>query len=219
MSSYPKFTIYDFPTGPYPARVRIALGEKKLEHLAEFELIDLFKGTHKKPEFRENLNFSGTVPVVKFENGDLLAECTAITEFLDSLDGNTVLTGLTPRERGDIHMFTRRVENEFLEPISLYFHNATPGLGPDVETYQNHEWGLRQREKGLRGMRYFNKLLVTREFVTCDRFTMADMALVAAMVFLAVVKEPVPADCDALLAWWARVQLRPSVINRVTMSQ
>lgn len=36
---------------------------------------------------------------------------------------------------------SRDWEIEFLDPISVYFHHATPGLDPDVETSQNGEWG------------------------------------------------------------------------------
>jgi glutathione S-transferase len=36
-------TIHDFPRGPYPARVRIALAEKDLQSRVRFELVDLYK--------------------------------------------------------------------------------------------------------------------------------------------------------------------------------
>ena len=39
----------------------------------------------------------------------MISESTAITEYLDSLDGNPVLTK-TLREKGLIHMMQRRVE-------------------------------------------------------------------------------------------------------------
>ncbi len=91
--------IYDFPVGPYPARVRIALGEKYLQSQVSFVFVDLRKGQHKQAEFL-NLNYSGTVPVLQLDDGTLIAECTAITEYLDSLDGDPILTGRTPREKG-----------------------------------------------------------------------------------------------------------------------
>jgi glutathione S-transferase len=33
------------------------------------------------------------------------------------------------------------------------------------------------------------------------------------------VEVPVPAECEALAAWYGRMQERPSVKNRVTMSE
>jgi len=43
--------IYDWHTGPYPARVRIALAEKNLRSRIEFVSVDLWKGEHKTAEF------------------------------------------------------------------------------------------------------------------------------------------------------------------------
>jgi len=210
--------IYDFPIGPYPARVRIALAEKSLQSQISFVLVDLRKGRHKQAEFL-SLNYSGTVPVLELEDGTLIAECTAITEYLDALDGNPSLTGKTPREKGLIHMMNKRAEIELLDAISVYFHHATPGLGPDVEIYQNAEWGLRQRDKALKGMVYFDEILRREPFVAGPSFSMADITVIAGMIFADLVKLPVPPSCQALVAWYEAMKQRPSVSNRVAMSR
>jgi len=113
-----------------------------------------------------------------------------------------------------IHMMSKRAELELLDAISVYFHHATPGLGPDVETYQNPEWGYRQRDKALRGMHYFNDVLKRQPFVAGEAFSMADITVIGGLVFAAIVKLPVPAECEALLAWYARMRERPSVRNQ-----
>ncbi|MBX9616380.1 MAG: glutathione S-transferase [Caulobacteraceae bacterium] len=209
--------IYDWHTGPYPARVRIALAEKNLRPRVRFVSIDLWKGEHKTPEFRAK-NYSGTLPVLELDDGTCIAECTAITEYLDALDGAPTLTGGTPREKGLIHMMNKRAELELLDPISVYFHHATPGLGPKVEVYQNAEWGLRERDKALRGMHYFNGILTRQPFVAGVTFSMADITVIGGLIFAGLVGLAMPADCDALQAWYAEMQKRPSVRDRVTMS-
>ena len=209
--------IYDWHNGPYPARVRIALAEKGMQSRVRFVSVDLRKGEHKTEEFRAK-NYSGTLPVLELEDGTLIAECTAITEYLDALGGTPMLTGRTPRERGVIHMMSRRAELEVLDAISLYFHHATPGLGPHVEVYQNQEWGLYQRDKALRGLRYFDGVLRRQAFVAGESFSMADITLVGGMIFAALLKIPVPGECEALLAWYASMQERPSVQNWRTMT-
>jgi len=208
--------IYDWSTGPYPARVRIALAEKNLAPQVRFETVNLYKGEHKTPAFLAE-NYSGTLPVLELDDGTFIAECTAITEYLDALDGTPTLTGRTPREKGLIHMMSKRAELELLDAISVYFHHATPGLGPDVEIYQNAEWGLRQRDKAVRGMRYFDSVLRGQPFVAGETFSMADITVIGGLIFAGLVKVPVPVECEALLAWYARMQERPSVKNRVTM--
>lgn len=210
----PMMKVYDFPTGPYPTRVRIALAEKALQSRVEFVMVDLYKGEHKKPEFIARKNYSGTLPVLELADGTCIAECTAITEYLDALDGAPTLTGTTPRHKGVIHMMSKRAELELLDAVSVYFHHGTPGLGPDVETYQNPEWGFRQRDKALRGMRYFDGVLRNQPYVAGEAFSMADITVIGGLVFAALVKLPVPDGCDALDAWYARMLERETVRNQ-----
>ncbi|MBH9644599.1 glutathione S-transferase [Burkholderia vietnamiensis] len=208
VTKLPIMTIYDFPKGPYPTRVRIALAEKGLRSRVEFVMVDLYKGEHKRPEFISEKNYSGTLPVLELEDG------TCIAEYLDTLDGAPTLTGRTPLEKGVIHMMSKRAELELLDAISVYFHHATPGLGPNVELYQNAEWGLRQRDKALRGMHYFNDVLKRQPFVAGDAFSMADITVIGGLVFASIVKLPVPTECEALVDWYMRMQERPSVRNQ-----
>jgi glutathione S-transferase len=210
-------TIYDLPAGPYPARVRIALGELGLQSQVRFVPVDLFTGEHKAPAFLAK-NFSGTLPVLELDDGTLIAECTAITQYLDALDGEPTLTGATPREQGVIHMMSKRAEIELLDAVSVYFHHATPGLGPDVEIYQNAGWGLHQRDKAVRGMRYFDGVLKEQAFVAGDAFSMADITVIGGLIFAGLVDLAVPVECEALLGWYGRMLERPSVRDRVTMS-
>lgn len=203
--------IYDWYNGPYPARVRIALAEKGLFQKVDFVSINLWKGEHKTPEFLE-INYSGTLPVLELEDGTRIAECTATTQYLDDLDGSPTLTGKTAVEKGLIHMMTKRAEIEFLDAVSLYFHHATPGLGPQVELYQNEQWGLRMRDKALRGMRYFDGVLKSQPFVAGASFSMADIAVIGGMIFSTLVELSIPEECEALREWYARMQKRPSVV-------
>jgi glutathione S-transferase len=48
---------------------------------------------------------------------------------------------------------------------------------------------------------------------------MADITVIGGLIFAGLVQLSVPAACDALLAWYAKMQERPSVKNRVTMSE
>lgn len=210
--------IHDAALGPYPARVRIAVAEKNMRSRIEFVPVDLLKGEHKTSEFLAK-NYSGTLPVLELDDGTFIGECTAITQYLDRLDGSPTLTGTTPLEQGLIHMMTKRAELELLDAISIYFHHATPGLGPDVERYQNKEWGLYQRDKALRGMGYFDTILRTQPFVAGDVFSMADITVIGGLIFAGYLDVAVPAECDALVAWYDKMQERPSVKNRVTMSE
>lgn len=199
--------IYDHPALPNPLRVRMALAEKGLSRNVEFETVDIMTGEHRDPSFLEK-NPSGTVPVLELEDGSLISECTAITEYLDHLDDDPVLTGKTPAERAHIHMMQRRAEAGLLDAVSDYFHHATPGLGPELETDQVPQWGERQRQKALRNMAYLDGILRDQPYLAGVRFTVADITAFAGLAFADAAKIEIPADLTALIDWRARVEAR-----------
>ena len=201
--------IYEFQGFPNPARVRIALAEKNLTDKVEFVSVNVPEGEHRTAAYLAK-NPSGTVPALELEDGTVIAECTAITEYLDGATGSRELTGETPKERAVIHMMQRRAEADLLDAVATYFHQATPGLGPDIEGEQCAEWGERQRTRALSGMRYFDEVLAEKPFIAGDNFTMADITAFAGLIFADFAKIDVPAECTNLKAWRERVASRPS---------
>lgn len=202
--------IYDFEGFPNPARVRIALAEKGATSNVEFVTVDVPGGAHRKADFLAK-NPSGAVPVLELDDGTTISECTAITEYIDHTFDGTSLTGKNAKERAVVHMMQRRAEQGLLDAVGAYFHHATPGLGPDIETYQNREWGEKQRERALDGMRYFDSILADNEYIAGDNFSMADITAFAGLGFADFAKIDIPADCSNLLAWRGRIAARPSV--------
>jgi glutathione S-transferase len=195
---------------PNPARIRIALAEKGLIDEVEFIAVDVPAGEHRRPEFLAR-NPAGAVPVLELDDGTCIAECTAITEYIDHLDREPILTGRDARHRGLIHMMQRRAEAGLLDAVAAYFHHATPGLGPHIETYQNPEWGEKNRERALAGMRYLDGVLRKQPYLAGERFTMPDITAFAGLIFADVAKIDVPVDLENLRAWRSRVAQRPSV--------
>jgi glutathione S-transferase len=207
--------IYDIPGFANPFRIRAVLAEKNLADQIQFVPVDLFAAEHKQEAFL-GINPAGTVPVLELEDGLFLSECTAITEYLDNLDGAPTLTGRTAREKGVIHMMQKRAE-VLLDSVGDYFHYATPGLGPNLEAFKSPswtgrtEWGNRQREKALSSMIYFNDVLKTQPYVAGDDFSMADLTVLAALKLAGFAQVNMPDDCTALASWNTRMHERPSV--------
>ena len=211
--------IYERPGFPNPARIRIVLAEKNLDAQIEFVSIDLIGAEHKQAAFLAR-NPSGVLPVLELDDGTYISESTAITEYLDNLDGNPTLTGKTPREKAMIHMMQRRAEADVLDAVGDYFHNATSGLGPVLLAYKNPEWtdraawGRQQRDKALDGLKYFNGVLKSHPYVAGSAFSMADITLLAGLMFADAAGIAVPEDYTALSAWRSKVSDLPSVKNR-----
>jgi glutathione S-transferase len=202
--------VYEFNGFPNPARVRIALAEKAMTGRVQFVTVDVPNGEHRSPAFLAK-NPSGAVPVLELDDGTCIAECTAITEYIDHADGNPTLTGKTAKDRAVIHMMQRRAEAGLLDAVGTYFHHATPGLGPKLETYQCAEWGGHQKQRALAGMRYLDGVLAKQPYLAGQNFSMADITAFAGLGFADFAKIDIPAECLNLTAWRARVAERPSV--------
>jgi glutathione S-transferase len=211
--------IYDRAGFPNPARIRIVLKEKDLEAGVEFISVDLIGAAHKQAPFLAK-NPSGVIPVLELDDGTCISECTAITEYLDNLDGNPVLTGRTPREKASIHMMQRRAEAELIDPVGVYFHHATPGLSAELRAHKSPDWegrtdwGNRNRERAVAGMSYFDGVLRDSSFVAGDDFSMADITVFAGLTFAEAAGIAIPEEASALKAWRARVAELPSVKQR-----
>src|SRR5215471_10127729 len=204
--------IYDFKGFPNSLRVRIVVAEKGLSDRVEFVSVNVPEGEHKTPAFMAK-NPGAAVPVLELDDGTCIAECTAITEYLDNITGEPTITGSNAKERAIIHMMQRRTEATLLDAVATYFHHATPGLGPKIETYQNKEWGEKNRERALAGMRYLNGILGKQAYLAGGRFTMPDITAFAGLAFADIAKIDMPGDLENLRAWRTRVAQRPSVAD------
>jgi glutathione S-transferase len=204
--------IHDVAAFPNPARVRIALAEKNATDDIEFVSVDVMGGEHRQPAFLKK-NPSGAVPVLELDDGTMISECTAITEYIDQSFEGPSLCGASAKERAVIHMMQRRAERELLDAVGAYFHNATPGLGPDLEGEQNAAWGETQKVRAVEGMGYFDKILGSRSFVAGEQFSMADITVFAGLAFADFAKIDIPDDCANLKAWRENVAARPSVVG------
>jgi glutathione S-transferase len=202
--------VYDVEGFPNPVRVRIALAEKNVTNKAEFINVDVMGGEHRQTAFLKK-NPSGAVPVLELACGTTISECTAITEYIDHEFEGISLTGKTPKNRAIIHMMNRKAESNLLDAVGNYFHNATEGLGPDLETYQNKNWGLKQKEVALKGMQYFNDVLKTQNYIAGENFSMADITVFAGLGFADFAKVEISSDLVNLLSWRSNIASRPSI--------
>ncbi len=211
--------LYDRQGTPNAARIRIVLAEKGIDDQFEFVPVDLIAAAQKQPEFLK-MNPIGKTPVLELDDGLILSESTAITEYLDNLDGNPTLTGRTPREKAVIHMMQRRVEILLMEPVDDYFHYGTPGLGEALKPWrmpdwpEKQDWGKRRGALAVQNMPYFNDLLEGRPFLAGEAFSMADITLFTALAFAQGAGLPIDVALTALAAWRETVSDLPAVRNR-----
>ena len=202
--------IYDVEGFPNPARVRIALAEKGATEKVEFIPVDVMGGEHRTAAFKAK-NPDAVVPCLELEDGSHISQCNAITEYIDGEFDGPSLTGKTAKERAHISMMNLRTENGLLNAVSAYFHHATPGLGPDLETDQCAEWGHKQKKVAADTMSYLDDILSKNEFIAGKNFSIADITAFAGLAFADFAKIEIPETLANLTAWRAKVAARPSI--------
>ena len=202
--------IFDIEGFPNPARVRIALAEKGATDKVEVVSVDVMNGEHRTDAFKA-INPGASVPCAQLDDGTYISQVTAITEYIDGTFEGPSLFGKTPKDRAVIHMMNRRAENGLVDAVGAYFHFATDGLGPELETYQNSDWGLRQREVATQTMAYLDRVLSTSDFLAGDQFSMADITAFAGLAFADFAKVDIPENLHNLIKWRAQMAQRPSI--------
>lgn len=202
--------IYDVEGFPNPARVRIALAEKGATDQVEFVSVDVMGGEHRSEAFRAK-NPDAAVPCLELADGTHISQCTAITEYIDASFEGPSLTGTSAKERAQISMMNLRAESGLLNAVGTYFHHATPGLGPDLETYQCAEWGNKQKEVAGQTMAYLDGVLADNDYLAGAQFSVADITAFAGLAFADLAKVDIPASLSNLTAWRTRVAARPSI--------
>lgn len=215
--------LFDREGTPNAARIRAVLCAKGLEDRVRFETIDLISAEQKTPEFLW-MNPIGKTPVLRLDDGLALSECTAITEYLDNLDGRPLLTGTTPREKGLIHMMQRRVEIMVMEGVDDFFHYATPGLGAALRPWRMpdwngaREWAERRGAFAAANFAYFAGTLDRQSYLAGEVPSMADITLWAAIDFARGAGLVLPAEARGLDRWHGDFNQIPWVRDRTGRS-
>ncbi len=192
---------------PNPRKVRIFLAEKGIE--IERVRVPIMKRAHKAPEFMAK-NSLGQLPVLELDDGTHLSESVAICRYLEALHPKPALFGEAPLEQALIEMWIRRAEFRLWAPMGQVWINADPRTAV-VNPHQNKDYGELQKTVVARAMTWLDREFSDgRAFVAGAHYSMADIVLLCGIDFSAFIGLEIPATCEALRAWHAKVSARPS---------
>jgi glutathione S-transferase len=105
--------------GPNPRMVRMFMAEKGFD-VPKVD-VDLRGGENRREPYLK-VNPSGQTPALELEDGTVLAEITAICEYVDEKKKDTPsLIGDTPEERARTRMWARRIDLNIAEPAANGF--------------------------------------------------------------------------------------------------
>lgn len=194
--------------GPNPHVVRVFAAERGVA--LEKTRVDLRGGENRQAPYMAK-NPAGQLPALELDNGVVLAEITAICEYLDEIGppGKTLI-GSTAEERAETRMWVRRIDLNIIEPMGAGFRYAE-GLAmfaPRIRTIPQAaaDFKLLAQEK----LAWLDGLIAGREFVCGARLTLADILLCCFLTFGDRVGQKLDPACTNIAALHARVSARPS---------
>ncbi|MDE2356094.1 MAG: glutathione S-transferase family protein [Alphaproteobacteria bacterium] len=193
--------------GPNPGVVKMFIAEKGLE--IDRHQVDLLAGENRLPPYLA-LNPSGTTPALETSEGLVIAEITAICEYLEELHPSPPLIGQTPMQRAETRMWVRRIDLGILEPMANGFrYSEGLGLFKDrIPTIPHAAGDL--KAIAAKSLAWLNGKMAGRAFVVGDRFTLADIMLFVFLAFGASVGQPLDPANTHIAAWFERIKARPS---------
>lgn len=193
--------------GPNPKVVRMFMAERGIE--LPKEEIDIRGGTNRKEPYLSK-NPAGQTPALELDNGTVLAEITAICEYLDEKNPGQSLIGSTPEERAETRMWVRRIDLNILEPMGAGFRYAE-----GLKMFQDRIHCIPQAADDLKasGQKWLAKLdgwMAGKQYVCGNRLTLADILLFVFVEFFGNVGQKLRPELKNLTAWFERMKARPS---------
>lgn len=193
--------------GPNPRVVRIFMAERGIE--LPKTTVDLRGGENRQPPYLAK-NPAGQMPCLELDDGTVLAEITAICEYLDEVTPGASLIGTTPLERAETRMWTRRIDLNIVEPMLNGFRFAE-----GLKLFENRIRCIPQAADDLKAtarerLAWLDGLIAGRRYVCGDRFSLADIMLFAFLDFGTGVGQPIDPKLGAITAHHAMMAARPS---------
>jgi glutathione S-transferase len=198
--------LYDGGRAPNPRRIRMFLAEKGIE--VPLVPVDMSGMQHRSPEIGA-LNPFQRLPILELDDGTIITETVAISRYFEELHPEPPMFGVDALDRALVEMWQRRVELHVFVPISSAFRHTHPAM-VEWEVPQIPAWGEANREKAKDALRVMNDQLATHEFIAGDRYTIADITLLASVDFMKPAKIAMPDDLANLRRWYEMASNRPS---------
>ena len=196
-------TVYHLPLSPFSRKVRLVLGEKKLAF--ELRVEDVWR---RREEFLI-LNPTGQVPVL-IDDGLVVADSTAIFEYLEDAYPIPTLIGKTPAARAEARRLAFWFDLKFAREVTsniVYEKMMKRLLGggePDSERIRVGKDNIRYH------LEYIEFLTERRNWLAGDNLTCADLAAGAHLSVIDYLGD-VPWDEHVEAKnWYARLKSRPS---------
>ncbi|MFM2130185.1 MAG: hypothetical protein RL477_1731 [Pseudomonadota bacterium] len=196
--------LYHVALCPFSRKVRVVLNEKAMSYDLQVE-----KVWERRPQFLA-LNPAGQVPVLVEEEGAVLAESSAICEYLEEVQPTPVLLGGKPRQRAEIRRLVAWFDLKFEREVTRNLVGEKMmkrflGLG------EPNSAAIRAGHANLPvHLDYIAYLAERRSWLAGDQMSLADIAAAAHLSCLDYIGDVPWERYPAVKDWYVRIKSRPS---------
>ncbi len=196
--------------GPNPRVVRMFAAERGVDLNANKVTVDLRGGENRQPAYMAKNPF-GQMPALELDDGTVLAEITALCEYLDEIaPAGESLIGATPVERATTRMWTRRIDLNIVEPLAGGFRYSA-----GLKLFRDRMRCIPQAADDLKlvaqdNLAKVDAMIGGRDFIAGPKLTLADILLFCFLDFGAQVGQPINPELANITAHHARMKARPS---------
>lgn len=199
--------LYD-SVGPNPRVVRMFAAQRGIQ--LPSTRVDLRGGENRQAPYMAK-NPAGQLPCLELDDGQVIAEITAICEYLDEKGASDgTLIGATPEERAQTRMWVRRIDLNILEPMANGFR-----FSEGIKLFQSRIRVMPQAADDLKALAqeklsWLDGLIAGNQFVCGDRMSLADILLFVFLDFGQTVGQSINPENKNVLAIYERMKALPS---------
>ena len=205
--------LYHATSSPNSRRVRILLAEKGWA--LPLVAVDLGVGEQHGEAYRA-INPRRVVPTLLLDDGTAIGEVPVISRYLDDVQAEPPLFGVTAKDKAVVAMWDRRIEQEGFAAVMEAIRNKIPGLqGRAIAGPHDYAQIPALIERGTQRVLNLYADIDARlrdlPFVAGEFYSVADITMLVTVDFAAkALGLLVPDEHLALRRWHAQVSQRPS---------
>lgn len=193
--------LFCFPRSGNSREVKIVLAEKNIP----YEPVDIRadKDAAESPDFKK-ASPKGKVPAII--DGDVyMSEAFEINQYLDRKFPSPPLMPSDEAKRDQIRRFVADIDKKMVLNIGLLVIECILKPKPD----QREDFKEKKRQEIADGLREIDRMLEGKEYLFGD-YSLADVAVTPHIAALPILGSRIPEDLHRALAWFRRIQERPS---------
>ncbi len=198
-------TLYHYMLCPFSRKVRLVMGEKRLDFDVENE-----RFWERRADFLA-MNPAGQVPVFVDLNGTVIPDSSAICEYLEEAYPERLLIGNGVAHRAEVRRLAAWFDGKFASEVSLPLLFEKTLRRFMREAGPTNSQAIRQAKSMINyHLDYISWLIDRRKWLAGDELSLADLAAAAHLSVIDYLGDVPWDNHEVAKDWYMRIKSRPS---------